>query len=318
MVRDKINLSVSLAAELQISGNLIWSSIENLNNISFNNQYGVYLFENSFMCLYQASQGVERLEKIIVELICEKENIDYSDKTSLEYKLLHSHNHTELQKYIKSKTNCVFGKEENKLLQMLQTFYNDHRYIRYIDGNYKDSIQGDFYMLLNVGKENVEDIDSYIKSSVGKSLGLISNKYYNLIRELSTRLNIFVNEIQGTSKANLVFYNKDLNKKYNQLKNAKKELLYWLLTNFDEYPKSQFAEVDPLDFDPQMIGEYLDELLSNRENSVLDEVESIYEDETDAKKLAKRKELLDFIISGEYYSNIEDEEEEQEQTNKRK
>ena len=74
--RDLLTLSFSIRQELQISGVLLWKSISALNKIHFNadGYTNTHLIEYPFLTLYFASQGIERIQKAIVELVCKKKS----------------------------------------------------------------------------------------------------------------------------------------------------------------------------------------------------------------------------------------------------
>ena len=65
--RDLSDLNFSIRDELQIAGALIWKSINSLDRINFNKTTN--LVEHPFMTLYFASQGIERIQKSLIELI---------------------------------------------------------------------------------------------------------------------------------------------------------------------------------------------------------------------------------------------------------
>ncbi len=74
--RDLMNMNFSLNRELQIAGTLIWKSVAEVSRINFFKETSEPpLVEDCFFTLYHAAQGVERLQKIIVELVCKKQHI---------------------------------------------------------------------------------------------------------------------------------------------------------------------------------------------------------------------------------------------------
>ena len=72
--RDLLTLNFSIRQELQISGALLWKSINALSKIYFNvdGEANEHLVEYPFFALYFASQGIERIQKAIIELVCKK------------------------------------------------------------------------------------------------------------------------------------------------------------------------------------------------------------------------------------------------------
>ncbi|UKI37194.1 MAG: hypothetical protein L6V93_03145 [Clostridiales bacterium] len=80
--RDLILLNFSIGQEIQISGVLIWRSINDIDKIYFNSneELNEVLVEYPFLTLYHASQGIERIQKAIVELVCKKNHIQEKGK----------------------------------------------------------------------------------------------------------------------------------------------------------------------------------------------------------------------------------------------
>ena len=122
--RDLLMLNFSIRQELQISGALLWKSINALSKIYFNvdGTANDHLVEYPFFTLYFASQGIERIQKAIVELVCKKNHISEKEKDGV-YDLLFelkSSNSSDLNNDIKNN----FGNCLGKLASMYFDVYN--------------------------------------------------------------------------------------------------------------------------------------------------------------------------------------------------
>ncbi len=135
--RGIMHMNFSLVKDVNVAGVQIWKSIEDIDNtyIPKNENDTLVLGQISteyiFTSLYQAAQGVERLLKVILELLMygmeetpEKEKIK---------KLLMGHNHSAMLDYVKEKENIKIKVLTKKLLHTLSDFYNSARYHRYKD-----------------------------------------------------------------------------------------------------------------------------------------------------------------------------------------
>lgn len=149
-----------------------------------------------FTSLYQASQGIERLFKILIELMY-YENTSY-DRQKVD-ELLLSHNHEGMYQFINGQINLKFGKNENKLVELISRFYNEARYNRFSYS--KDDIM-ELSLLQEFGSDIKEDnFDKDIKHRYGKAIGGISHKLYKAISDMSSKLNIYVYELNCNSVA---------------------------------------------------------------------------------------------------------------------
>lgn len=213
-------LNFSLREEIQISGVLIWKSINELNKIKFNNEMkGNYLVEYPFLTLYTASQGIKRIQKIIIELICKKEHIKEVEKKRM-YKLLMSHAHNALNDWIENKTNIRINANCKKLIDIFYRFYDQGRYLRYADEKYSVTSTYEYNLLLELKTNGEEDIDYNIKNNFGKYLGKLTHTYYAIVCKLCHELTIYAYEIEYASSALIVYNHRE------QPKNLYTELLF--------------------------------------------------------------------------------------------
>ncbi len=282
--RDIMEMNFTLNRELQISGSFIWKSIIDISKIDFSkDNWDPPLFENAFFALYHASQGIERLQKIIVELICKRHHIKQDEKIKVNDLLL-KHNHPALNSWIENKENVTFDKNCRRFFSILQEFYNNIRYSRYAD-NYEDQgLIPEYKLLKKLGNScKNENFDHYIKNSFGNAIGKIAFIYYKKLDDLCKTLNIYVYELYASSTATIVYYNQNPTNLYCEYLNRqreKKELLYWLIKNGKDYPRLKYFDTDPLDFDSQMIDEYISDLINDPDNCEIlhSEIDSLYDD----------------------------------------
>lgn len=306
--RDLILLNFSIGQEIQISGVLIWRSINDIDKIYFNSneELNEVLVEYPFLTLYHASQGIERIQKAIVELVCKKNHIQEKEKNVV-YKLLKSHSHDKLNDWIERNCEIEFNAKCRKLITLFVRFYNTVRYARYSDKEYKDMISPEYSLLFGLWDKKCKDINKNIKNTFGKYLGELSDKYFKLFCKLCDQLNIYAYELDYNSAATIVYYHSEKAKNlYDELKrrqHGKKEVFYWLIKNAKEYPKYKFAEEKELNFDAELIEQHLAGIILNPEDGqdYFDEVDTLYDElyEEDKTKWKSRLEFIKHIIGTE-------------------
>ena len=304
--RNILMMNFALRQELQISGTLIWKSINDIDNIQFSSfdNANDHLIEYSFLALYHASQGIERIQKAIIELICKKNHIAEDEKVKV-YELLYSHSHDKLTNWIEEKEQIKFNSNCRNLIGILVDFYNTVRYVRYSDEGCEETISPEYNLLLKLSTKNTTDIDFEIKNNFGKFLGELSTTYFNLYYKLCHNLGIFAYELEYDSDASIVYYYRkqaiNLYKEFQQRKQAKKELLYWLIKNGNRYPYREELTEDALDFEPEMIDDYLSELVLRPESvrHLYDAVDDLYDElcSEDKQKWKNRLEFIDYFIA---------------------
>ena len=304
--RDLLTLNFSIRQELQISGALLWKSINALSKIYFNvdGEANEHLVEYPFFALYFASQGIERIQKAIIELVCKKNHIPEIEKDSV-YDLLMSHAHDRLNNWIEKEEGVKLNTNCRKLINILTRFYNTVRYTRYADKSYRRSITPEYNLLLELKPSNSSNPGEDIKNNFGNYLGKLANVYFTIYNKLCSDLNIFAYELESDSAACIVYgYSKKTKNLYREFlnrQNAKKEMLYWLMKKASEYPKYSIAKEDALDFDISSVEHYLWELIFNSEDGqdCYDEVDYLYDElcSEDKEKWKERLKLLDYFFS---------------------
>lgn len=315
--RDLMELNFKLCRELQIAGSLIWRSINDIDKVNFhsfdifndkddkNKRDISYLLEYSFFTLYHASQGIERLQKIIVELICKKHHLKVQEKQKV-FEILYSHNHHALNDWIKNKETVSLNSNCEIIFTLLQKFYNKLRYARFLDDKNMKYLSPEFILLQDLCKEKAENLDYIIKKNFGKHMGHISHIYYELVRNLCFDLNIFAYELDSSSSATIVFFqdNKNLYGELEKRKQAKKELVYWLIKNTKTNKKYELLELEPLKFDDAMIEYFLFELITNPEDgsNLFNEFDFLYDELCGEDKQAwtEREKTIKTVVANPY------------------
>lgn len=301
--RDLSDLNFSIRDELQIAGALIWKSINSLDRINFNKTTN--LVEHPFMTLYFASQGIERIQKSLIELICKNKHIKENEKNKV-YELLMSHSHNGLNDWIESESSIKLKPREKNFLSILSNFYNTKRYARYRDETYLESTTPEIDLLGKLVDGKVKK-SIEIKNAFGKCLGEVSTNYYNELCNICDKLNIYSYEIDYDSAAKMVFLSNEENlfNHYKIIQKYKKEVLYWVLKSGEKYPKYKCCrKVDPLEFDPQMISQYLEEIVQFPDDkySYFDEADDCYDElyESNKEEWKERLELIDWLFNDSY------------------
>ncbi len=285
--RDLMNMNFMLCKELQIAGALIWNAIKDIDKIYFGKNYFTnemnnHLFEYSFLTLYHASQGVERIQKIIVEMICKKEHFAIKEKQKV-FDLLFSHNHLGLNNWISQKENISFNSGCIKLMNIIQKFYTELRYNRFSDNKNVKSTTTEINLLISlVDSEAIED--KKIKLQFGKYLGEIAHIYYKIVHKLSLEMNLYIYELESDSVASIVFHLKDnasnLYEDLQKRQQSKKELLFYILKNRPKIFNSLFNDTFSLEFDNALIYDYLNSVVNETtDNTTLfEDVDYLYDE----------------------------------------
>lgn len=298
--RGLLEMNFALAKETELAGVLIWNAIEEINREHISKDYKPKV-DHIFMSFYQASQGIERLLKILIELV------KYQNKNSSDYEkiddLLTSHSHVKMYDYLKKQLNFDKDKKINGLLQLLNSFYNKARYNRYSQSD-NDSLEIEYlYQFASHLKE--DDFDEDFKNLYGKTLGKLTHQLYENIQKISSELNIYVYETICDSISNYAlsnYYGDNLYSILKKLDNAKREVILYLLKHSDDLSIIKYlSDYDSLDFDSADINEYLSGIISNKGSSVflLDCVEQFYEDlKNEGENIKERKEALNYLIGG--------------------
>ena len=280
----------NMVAELDISGEFIYNGIHNIYSISHFSNDG-----STFCALYNISVGIERLQKIVYVLW----GMDSYDNDEEFERSLITHSHTGLRDRIieilnESGKKISFCERENDLFSILQHFYNHTRYSRFnVEGDWNEelSLLREFaikYDLIDKSRDWYPE--SYLvatpemKEIIGRTIGSISHKFFNLIKEGSSRNSTFTYELRSGSKAEKIFLGKHDKNSLMQVQIdesiALKELLIYFRNSNTKNAFLHFVdEIEPLDFDPAMAVEYLEEIFKGEiPQTLIDDVECMYVD----------------------------------------
>lgn len=275
----------NMGAELDISGEFIYDGIHALNQMNTADEE-----TRLFSFLYHTSVGIERIQKIII-VLCD--TFDLQNYKEFEDSLI-THSHTGLQERVFKLTNMKLIARENRFLQMLTSFYNSARYDRFnLNSQYAKGKE--FFCDFLVSQipnsqikyhafSNEILITSYVKEILGRIVGSISKKYYELICEKCRETGTYTYELRTDSKAEKIFlsnYKKNSLQMQKNIENMSvKELLIYLRNSKDKHPFLLYMdEFEHIEFDPAFLNEYISEISNgNIPQALVDEVESLYEE----------------------------------------
>lgn len=299
MERTQFWKNFNLGTELSLSGSFIYNGLR-----SFHDMDTLYYEEDIFEVLYSFSVGIERLLKIAVVLVEHSESVD---QEKFEQSLI-THNHQDLLNRVKQKQKIKLGVIHNDFLQMLSKFYKTYRYDRYslltlsphgkekknfhnfISKHLKIEIQDEF-------PSQITQNSNKIKKFIGKTVGKIAENLYGVIKSVASDLNIYTYEITVYSKAYKIF----MKKEYNFLNEdiLWKEILIYLMNSSELTCLKKFLmTIDPLEFDPGLIPDYLQSFGSDKKKlERMDELETLYKDIDSVKE---RLQLIDMITNANF------------------
>lgn len=294
--RGILEMNYSLVREVEIAGVQIWKAIEDIDRVSIPKSGSSVIVDYLFTSLYQAAQGIERLLKIVIELMVYRD--EPTDRQRVDG-LLMGHNYPGMYHFIlERRQKPPFGKQERKLIDLLSEFYNDARYVRF---RYNEDHIMELNLFQEFGRDLEEDtFDDRVKHRYGKALGTAAHRLYRLIFNLSRELNIYVYELNSESVANFSlndYYKDDLYGLFKDVENSKRELLWYALTKGKELRITAAGrEFEALPFEEEGPQQVFEELIRNRNSgrSIYEFVSPQYDDLVDEDK-EKWKERLRFI-----------------------
>jgi len=271
-----------LGEELSVAGAFIYNGLRRYHEMQ-SLDYTDELFE----FLYELSVGFERLLKIAVVLYEHDSSVNQDE---LERSLM-THNHLALLERLRNKTQCKLGKTQIELLSLLSTFYKALRYDRYSLASAYDAKKERQEIFNWLGKNlkvefNVKtplignDNEDRYRSFVRRTTLTISRTIYKIIRERAVVCNLYTYELRHGSKAESVFLREvDISDE----DVLWKELLIFLMnTKLSSGYLDFLRSIEPLDFDPALIEDYLDCFQSDTGKAlVIDELEYYYSEMED-------------------------------------
>ena len=294
-----------LGEELHISGAFIYNGLRRFYEI-----HKLDHIEDIFEVFYNLSVGFERLLKITVVLLEHSEN---GSQEELE-ESLKTHNHLELLRRVKAYRNVKLAKQHNELLMLMADFYKTRRYDRYsiasITNQHKerDELIDYFAKHLEVEIPQSDSMfgifnDDRYKKFLRKIVQTICRELFDIVRSRAHDLNLYTYELHHGSRAETIFLGGADIPSENVLW---KELLIFFVNTKTTSGYLEFLRgIPPLDFDPGLIGDYLDCFQSDSAKSfVIDELEHHYM-ELEGRK--ERLQMIDLIGSpGVYFDDAEE------------
>lgn len=278
----------NMVVELDIAGEFIYNGIHEIYRVSHFANDG-----STFTALYDTSVGIERLQKIVYVLWGMD---DYVDEKEFEKSLI-THSHTGLRDKIIQLVNAKgekleFCSRENAFFNILDSFYNHARYMRFnVEGDWNAELKllrkfaedNDLIdQSMDLCQENYMIVSEKFKEIIGRTIGSIAHKYYRLIKEGSNRNTTYTYELRSGSKAEKVFageYKKNsLMREQLDESVAFKELLVFFRKMQHKNAFIKFIdEIEPLDFDPGLLVEYLETVIKGDiPQTLIDDVEYMY------------------------------------------
>jgi hypothetical protein len=294
----------NLGEELSISGTFIYTGLRRFHEMQV-----LEHTDEIFEFLYNVSVGLERLMKIAVVLI---EHNDGSDQEALEKSLI-THNHLDLIKRVKKYCKLNLGSPHNEFLGLLSTFYTTLRYDRFtlssVYDNEREKVALCSFLTKHLhveieepsvffAKQNNTRYSKFIRGIVTK----ITSTLFKVVRNKAHELNLYTYELRHGSRAETIFLgNADL---------PAEELLWKELLVFFMNTKLQsgylefLRSIEPLDFDPGTIRDYLQCFHSDAAKAlVVGELDYLYEE---LEKPGERLEIMGLISDPTVYFESDD------------
>lgn len=284
-----------LGIEQEIACNFIYDGLKNLHDMET-----LSMDTEVFLVLYDLSVGFERLLKVAVAMLEFNENADVS---VLEKSLI-THNHLELLKRVRAKTDMNLGAAHTDLLDLLARFYKMHRYDRFgLQSIYdisKEKKALHAFLRKHLQIDVTEDMFGLsnslrIKRFIGRTVKKITKQLYAIVQQEAINKNIYTYEISGSSSkaakilwgdGQILFENEEV---------AMVEILLFLMKTKDSALMDFIRGVEPLELDPALSSEYLQFLLKKRTNytsMIMEEIEGRYED---LNSPGERRRMIDAI-----------------------
>lgn len=289
----------NMGRELETAGEFIYESMREMYTLkSFYNHYQINKI------LYNGAIGIERLQKIFLcmHLMNSQENFDNPPDLLLE------HNHIALHDKAKSIAPLPINKNQENLLRVFQTYYNNHRYGEFLLDYDCDSLRilfsSYFTKITNVSynldsPNNPHDLE-VVRRMYINNLGIIAREYFKLIHVKAKALNIFTTELSYESNASKVFFLRDGEKMYERIKleslAAKELIIYLSKFNSKADVKKITSKIKRIKFDPALINDYLSDITSFRaSNALTDFVENYYDETDNPPKITSRIKMVELV-----------------------
>jgi hypothetical protein len=282
-----------LGEELDISGAFIYNGLR-----QFHEMRTLDYADEIFEVFYYLSVGLERLLKIAVVLL---EHRDGVDQEQLEQSLI-THNHLELLHRIKQHKTVNFGTLHNELLSLLARFYKTFRYDRFSISsvsdfrNERDALCDFLGKYLQVDFPDPDPIfgttnETRYRKFLRKSVQKITSTLYRIVEARARELGLFTYELRHGSKAETIFLGAGDIPAEELL--WKELLIFFMNTEATSSYLEFLRSIEPLNFDPALVGEYLDCFQSDAAKAfVLSELKHHYQELMDK---GERLKIVDVI-----------------------
>jgi len=308
MERTQFWKNFRLGEEIGVSGAFIYNEMRRFHEMRM-----LDFSDEVFEVLYNLSVGFERLLKIAVVLIEHKDEVNQDE---LERSLI-THTHLDLMARIKKKVQINIGPQHNDFLQLLGTFYKSIRYDRFTLSSAYHSEREVAALCEFLRKHLNVDIPSkspiFGTSNEGryreflrKTVLTLSRTLYEVIKSQAELLNLYTYELRHASKAESVFL-REVDISHEDVL-WKELLIFFMNTKSSSGYLAFLRSIKPLEFDPELVGDYLDCFQSDASKaSVMDELESHYEELAEATR--ERLEQLAVIAAPNVYFDFPEDEE---------
>jgi hypothetical protein len=277
MNQDQAWKNFNLGEELTVSGSFIYNGLRR-----FHEMRSLEYTDELFDFLYNISVGLERLLKIAVVLIEHKPGID---QEALEKSLI-THNHQELLKRVRRHVALDLGSPHNELLALLGNFYTSLRYDRFTLSSVYDTEREKRAVMLFLSKhlnvdlapgsslfaaENSNRYRAFFRKVVTK----VSSELFGVVRTRSSELGLYTYELRHGSRAETIFLGQaDLPAEEALWKEL---LVFFMNTKLSSGYLEFLRSIQPLEFDPELAGDYLACFQSDSAKSlVVGELEELY------------------------------------------
>jgi hypothetical protein len=283
-----------LGEEISVSGAFIYNGLRRYHEMK-----SLDFTDEVFEFLYNLSVGFERLLKVAVVLF---EHDDSIDQSELEKSLI-THSHLDLLARLKKYVKINLGSPQIDLLVLLGKFYKTLRYDRFSISSACDTQKERraFCELLQkylkvefterpsiIGTQNNDQYRKFVQRTVLS----ISKTLYKIVKEQASSINLYTYELRYGSKAESIFL-REVNISEEDI--LWKELLVFFMNTKSSSGYLDFLrKIQPLDFDPGAIGDYLDCFQSDAAKAfVMDELKHHYSEMEEKAK--ERLELVGVI-----------------------
>ncbi|MBN2033524.1 MAG: hypothetical protein JW836_09625 [Deltaproteobacteria bacterium] len=301
----------NLGQELSISGTFIYNGLRRFHEMQvLDNTDEIFEF------LYNLSIGFERLLKVAVVFLEQK---DDTVQDALEKSLI-THNHLELLQRVRQHCKLNLASPHNEFLSLLGTFYKSLRYDRFTLSSVYDLDLERKTLFDFLSKHLKVDLkqspgfsatqnDTRYRKYIRKIVTKISSALFEVVREKALELNLYTYELRHGSRAETIFLGQaDLPAE----EVLWKELLVFFMNTESTSGYLEFLRsIEPLEFDPELAGDYLQCFQSDAAKAVvLGELDELYRE---IEKPGERREMMRVIGNINVYFDPLDSDDEDEE-----